>query len=82
VDCSYVFWAQSDVQRTDCSYFPARYKWRSDWQVNYIAAHLWSRFVAAYGAPPTALDMGEQEEVLPATYVALYNPLIYTQEFI
>jgi hypothetical protein len=35
---------------------------------------LWSRCVSAYGAPPTALDMGEQEEVLPAAYVALYKP--------
>jgi hypothetical protein len=53
-----------------------------DWQVNYIAAHLWSRFVPDYGAPPTALDMSEREEVLSATYVAVYNSLIYAQEFI
>jgi hypothetical protein len=53
-----------------------------DWQVNYIAAYLWSRFVSDYGAPPTALDMGEKEKVLSATYVAVYNSLIYAQEFI
>jgi len=53
-----------------------------DWQVSHIAAHLWSRFVSDYGAPPTALDMGEKEKVLPATYVAVYNSLIYAQEFI
>jgi len=53
-----------------------------DWQVNYITAHLWSRFVSDYGVPPTALDMGEKEEVLLATYVAVYNSLIYAQEFI
>jgi len=53
-----------------------------DWQVIYMAAHLWLRFVSDYGAPPTALDMGEKEEVLPATYVAVYNSLIYDQEFI
>jgi hypothetical protein len=71
-------WTQSTVQRTAVSLLPDT---SGDWQVNYIAAHLWSRFVSGFGTPPTALDMGEKEKVLPATYVAVYNSLIYTQEF-
>jgi hypothetical protein len=56
-------------------------------QVNYIAAHLWSYFVSAYGAPPTAhcpppwTWANRKKSRLRLMWLSI-NPLIYAHELI